>query len=123
MRRLFVFGALALIGVSSSGKDKQTITIQVVASKASVREFAYTTPATASKSTTDCSTNGTINDSSIYANTDCTTTTTPGKLAETHVNQIPQEHVSVIMPNGDHVMLWCQVSWRRCTSLQLISVL
>ncbi|MCU1296141.1 MAG: hypothetical protein JWO91_419, partial [Acidobacteriaceae bacterium] len=31
---------------------------------------------------------------------------------------ISQEHVNAIMPNGDHVTLWCQKSWRRCESLQ-----
>lgn len=118
MPRLFVLGAIALITVSTCGKDKQIITIQVVESKASVREFRGTLPATASKSTTDCDTNGTINDTSIHANTDCTTTTTPGRPAQPIVTHIPQEHISAIMPNGDHVTLWCQVSWRRCVSLQ-----
>jgi hypothetical protein len=118
MPRLFLLSAVMLMAISTSGKDKQSVTIQVVASTPSVREFRYTSPATASKSTTDCNTTGTIGDGSINANTDCTTTTMPGKPTETHVTHIPQEHVSAIMPNGDHVILWCQVSWRRCVSLQ-----
>jgi len=118
MRRLLILSAIALTAISVFGKDKQTITIQVVESRASMREFTGTLPATAGKSTTDCDTSGTINDDRISAHTDCTTTSTPGKPAQTIVTRIPQEHVSAIMPNGDHVTLWCQVSWRRCVSLQ-----
>jgi hypothetical protein len=75
-----------------------------------VREYTYTTAGTAAKSATNCSTIGSSDGS--YANTDCTTTTTPGAPAQTHVGQIRQEHVSAIMPNGDHVTLWCQAGYR-----------
>lgn len=118
MRRFFMLGAISLIALSALGKDKQMVTIQVVSSQASVREITSTAPATAAKSTTNCDTNGNVNDGYVNANTDCTTTTTPGRPAETHVTHIPQEHISAIMPNGNHVMLWCQESWRRCVSLQ-----
>lgn len=118
MRCIVLLGSVALMALSASGKDKQTVTVQVVSSKDSVREITYTSPATASKSTTNCNTNGTMDDGSVNANTDCATTTTPGRPAETHVTEIPQEHVSAIMPNGDHVTLWCQAGWRHCVSLQ-----
>jgi len=59
-----------------------------------------------------------VNGDYVNANTDCTTTTVPGRPAQTIVTHIAQEHVSVIMPNGDHVTLWCQEGWRRCVSLQ-----
>jgi len=118
MRSFFLVGAISLLAVSVFAKDKIVVTIQVVASQSSVREFNYTTPGTAAKSTTSCDTTGNSDGSYINANTDCTTTTTPGRPAQTHVRQIQQEHVSAIMPNGDHVTLWCQDGYRRCESLQ-----
>jgi hypothetical protein len=118
MRSFFMLGAISLLAVSGPAKDKIVVTIQVVASQSSVREFTHNSPETAAKSTTSCNTTGNSDGSYINANTDCTTTTTPGRPAQTHVTQIQQEHVSAIMPNGDHVTLWCQVSWRRCESLK-----
>jgi hypothetical protein len=118
MRGFLTLGALSLLAVSASAKDKIAVTIQVVSSQASVREFTGALPATAGKSTTSCDTNGDVIGGQVSANTDCTTVTTPGKPAEKIVTHIEQEHVRVVMPNGDHVTLWCQVSWRRCVSLQ-----
>jgi hypothetical protein len=116
MRHILLLCAISL-AIPAFAKDKPTITIQVVSSQASVREFTQTTPATVSKSVTNCDTNGTVNGDSVNASTDCRTTTTPGKPAQTTVTHIPQEHVFAIMPNGDHVTLWCQEGWRRCMSL------
>ena len=94
MRHIFI----VLLAALAFGKDKPVVTIQVVSSQASVRESTFTTPATASKAKTSCDTS-----SDYYANTDCTTTITPGVPAETHTNRIQQETVRAIMPNGDHV--------------------
>src|SRR5260370_29187754 len=115
MRRISIVALLSVI--SAFGKDKPVVTIQVVASQASVREFTSTMPATAAKSTTNCDTNGAVNGDYVNAHTDCTTQTRPGRPAETVVNHIAQEHVRVIMPNGEHVTLWCQEGWRRCVSI------
>jgi hypothetical protein len=118
MRRSLILGLTALVAILAFGKDKPTVTIQVVTSEASVREFTRIVPGTAATSTTNCNTNGNSDGSYVNANTDCTTTTNPGRPSETRVSHIPQEHVRAIMSNGDHVTLWCQNSWRRCESLQ-----
>jgi hypothetical protein len=117
MRSIYAVGIVTLAALAF-GKDKPTITIQVVDTQASIREAVRTIPGTAAKSTTTCDTNGNTDGSNINASTDCTTTTVPGRPAETRIAHIPQEHVHAIMPNGDHVTLWCQEGLRRCESLQ-----
>jgi hypothetical protein len=42
------------------------------------------------------------------ANTDCQTTSTPGQPAYTSHTYIQQEYVHALMPDGQHVTLWCQ---------------
>src|SRR5260370_22987987 len=118
MRGFLTLGALSLLAVSAPAKDKIAVTIQVVSSQASVRESTTVVPATAAKSTTDCDTTGNVNGDRINASTDCTTKTTPGQPAQTLVNRTQEEHVRAIMPNGDHVVLWCQEGLRRCVSLE-----
>jgi hypothetical protein len=118
MRRVLMFGVISLITALAFGKDKPTVTIQVVSSQGSKREYTYTTPATAGTSTTSCNTNGSVNGDYVNANTDCSTTSTPGTPASSHTSYIPQEHVYAIMPDGNHVTLWCQEGWRHCASLQ-----
>ncbi|MFZ0868345.1 MAG: hypothetical protein WA182_13850 [Candidatus Sulfotelmatobacter sp.] len=116
------------------GKDKPTVTIQIVDSQASTREFTYTTPGTEGTSNTTCNTNGTADTSgnatsngdntsyngstNLNANTNCTTTSTPATPAQAHVISIAQENVHAIMPDGSHVALWCQAGWRRCANLR-----
>lgn len=117
MRRILIIG-VSLLPVFVFGKDKPIVTIQVVSSQASVRESSTVVPATAGKSTTDCDTTGNVNGDHINASTDCTTKTAPGQPAQTLVNRTQEEHVRAIMPNGDHIMLWCQEGLRRCVSLE-----
>ena len=118
MYRVFAAGLILLFAHSCFGKDKPTITIRVVTSKASTRDFSYFVPATAGKSTTNCDTTGSVSDGGyINANTDCTTKTTPGTPAHTETNYIQQKHIYVILPNSEHVVLWCQDGWRRCADL------
>lgn len=117
MRTTCVIGIISL-SVLAFGKDKPTVTIQVVDTQASVREAVRTIPGTAAKSTTNCNTQGNTDGGYVNANTDCTTTTVPGRPAKTYTEHIPQEHVHAVMPNGDHVTLWCQEGLRRCESLQ-----
>jgi TPR repeat protein len=112
-------------------KDKPRITIQIVNSEASQREYTRTIPGRRGTAETNCTTNGTtngtINDYGIgpiqtnsdnHANTNCTTTTTAATPPRTVTRSITQEHVSAIMPDGRHVILWCQQGYRRCDDLQ-----
>lgn len=117
MRRILIIG-VSLLSAFVFGKDKPIVTIQIISSQASVRESTTVVPATAGKSTTDCDTTGHVNDDRISANTNCTTKTAPGQPAQTLVNRTQEEHVRAIMPNGDHVVLWCQEGLRRCVSLE-----
>ncbi|MGB8581383.1 MAG: hypothetical protein WCD47_11220 [Candidatus Sulfotelmatobacter sp.] len=128
---LMVFISLAVLAF---GKDKPTVTIQIVDSQSSTREFAYTTPGRAGTSNTTCNTNGTADTSgnatsygnntsyngstNLNANTNCTTTSTPATPPQTHVRYIAQENVQAIMPDGSHVALWCQAGLRRCANLR-----
>ena len=114
---------LLVLSANAFGKDKATITIQVVTSETGQRLYHYTTPGTAATSQTNCNTNGTATDygtgtTNVNANTDCTTTTTPGSPPQTHENSIIQQYVYAIMPDGSHVKLWCQNGFRRCAYLQ-----
>jgi hypothetical protein len=121
---------LLCFAIAVSAKDKPRITVQVVDTQTSERQYTYTTRGTAGTSSTTCNTNGngtvygtssgstidgTINTSS---NTNCTTTTQPGTPPTTQVRSITQEHVRVIMADGTHVTLWCQAGFRSCASLR-----
>src|SRR6266849_2471683 len=116
------------------GKDKPTITIQIVDSQSSTRQFSYTTPGRAGTSNTTCNTNGTADtygnatsygnntnysgSTNLNANTACSTTSTAPTPPQTHVGNIAQEHVHAIMPDGSHIALWCQAGFRRCANLR-----
>jgi hypothetical protein len=128
---LILFISLAVLAF---GKDKPTVTIQIVDSQASTREVSYTTPGKAGTSNTTCNTNGTADtygnatsygNSTVYngstnvnANTNCTTTSTPATPPQMHTRYITQQNVHAIMPDGTHVALWCQAGWRRCANLR-----
>jgi hypothetical protein len=106
------------------------VTVQVVGTQTSEKEFTHTTRGTAPISTTNCNSNGTgsvngnTNGNTTYgtvdtnSTTNCTTETQPGTPPRTHVNYVTQEHVRAIMPDGTHVTLWCQVGFRKCAPLQ-----
>ncbi len=135
MRTGFLLGSLAVtvLLVSSNAafaKDKQRITIEVVNSEASQRQYTYTTPGWKGTSETNCNTNGTTNGtisdygvgpiqthSTDNASTNCTTSTTPATPPQTYVRSITQEHVSAILPDGRQVTLWCQEGFRHCDYL------
>jgi hypothetical protein len=122
------------IGALAFGKDKPTITIEVVDSQSSTRQFSYTTPGSAGTSKTTCATNGTANtygnastygnntsyngSTDVNANTNCTTTSTAATPAQRQVGYIAQEHVHAIMPDGSHITLWCQAGFRKCANLR-----
>ncbi len=129
MRFALVF--VVSIPIAAFAKDKPRITIEVVNSETSQREYIRTIPGRKGTSDTNCATtgttNGTINDygvgpiqtqSSGSANTNCTTTTTAATPPQTVTRYITQEHVSAILPDGRHVILWCQQGYRRCDDLQ-----
>lgn len=114
---------IAILGLSAPllAKDKPTLTIQVVDSNTWQRDVAIHHSRTASQTNCNTSgnTNGTVTDSSVYATTNSTTncTTTPGAPAYTSHMYIAQETTHAIMPDGTHVLLWCQRGFRKCISL------
>jgi len=130
---LFAIPVLCLFLVSPAtfAKDKPRITIEVVNSETSQREYTRTIPGRKGTSETSCdtngTTNGTINDSGVgpiqtnstgKANTNCTTTTTAATPPQTRTELITQEHVYAILPDHRQVILWCQEGFRRCDNLQ-----
>jgi len=136
MRSSSLLGSLAvtLLFVSSSAafaKDKPRITIEVINSEVSQKQYTYTTPGRKGTSETNCNTNGTTNgtindygvgpiqtNSTGNANTNCTTTTAAATPPRTYVRSITQEQVSAILPDGRQVTLWCQAGFRRCDDLR-----
>jgi hypothetical protein len=126
MRSVLIYRLVILIplGIAATAiaNDKPAITIQVVETKASERVFNHVVPGSDAQSHTNCDTNATTIDygsglGGANGTTTCTTTTTPGTPARTVTRTIPQAHVFAIMPNGDHVTLWCQKAWRNCVTL------
>jgi hypothetical protein len=120
-----------LISPAALAKDKPRITIEVVNSETSQREYTRTIPGRKGTSETNCNTNettnGTINDYGVgpiqtnstgNARTDCTTTTTAATPPQTRTESITQEHVYAILPDHRQVILWCQEGFRRCDNLQ-----
>lgn len=106
--------------------DKSTVTIQVVDSNTWEKDVAVRHAGTASRTNCDTTgnTSGTIYDtggstSTVSATTNATTncTTTPGSPAYTSHTQIRQESIHAVMPDGTHVLLWCQAGFRKCASL------
>jgi hypothetical protein len=103
-------------------KDKPRVTIQVVDTQTSEREFTQYIPGTPSRATTNCDTNATVigtggGTATATGSANCTTTTTPGRAPSTVQNSIEQIHVLAIMPDGRHITLWCQPGLRRCSKL------
>ncbi len=116
--------------IAAYAKDKPRITIEVINSEASQRQYTRTIPGRNGTSETNCTTNGRTNgtvtdygvgptqiNANTNANTNCTTTTTPSTPPQTYVRSIRQEHVSAIFPDGRQVTLWCQEGFRRCDDL------
>jgi hypothetical protein len=116
--------------VAAFAKDKPTIIIQVLGSETSQRQFTRTIPGRSGTAQTNCTTNGTssgtISDYGVgpiqtqsngSADTNCTTTTTAATPPQSVTRSITQEHVSAVMPDGRHVVLWCQNGYRHCDYL------
>ena len=129
MCQRFVLIVLMVASVIAVCKDKPVITIQVVSTDAPVRDVAIHHAATAATSTTNCNTNGNTNgtattygntttvDANTTAYTQCNTNIDPGRPAYTSHMYVQQEYVHAIMPDGQHVTLWCQAGFRKCASL------
>jgi hypothetical protein len=116
---------ITFCSIAACAKDKPTFRIQVVGTDAWQRDVSIYHPATNSTSSTNCDTNGTVDDNtygnttngSLNAQTNCTTTTKPGSPAYVSHGNIQQESVHAIFPNGRHVTLWCQAGFRKCDNL------
>jgi hypothetical protein len=129
MRKLLVVAFLTVVACTASGKDKPVISIEVVATDAPVKDVTVYHRATSGTATTTCNTNGTTNgtattygdttnvNATSTANTDCTTTSTPGRPAYVSHAYVQQEYVHAILPDGQHVTLWCQSGFRKCANL------
>lgn len=113
--RLLSSALLALLLTTATlAKEKPRITVQVVGTQTSERQYTYQTPGTAGTSTTNCD----VNDAAVNTSIDCKTTSNPGTSPSNHTRTITQEHVRAIMPDGTHVTLWCQAGFRSCASLR-----
>lgn len=125
-----VFLNATLLLNTAFSKQKPRVTIQVVGTQASERNYTYTLPGKPAQSKTTCDTNGsgsisgtTYGDNvSGTVNTDstsnCTTTTKPATAPTTHTISYTDEYVRAIMPDGTHVTLWCEIGFRKCWNLQ-----
>ena len=123
MKRFASFLCTLVFATHTFAKDKPVVTIQVVDTAASQRQWSYTTPGSASRSDTYCNGNATATNlgggmTTANGTTNCTTTTRPGSAPVTHTRNIAQEHVHVVMPDGSRVTLWCQAGFRHCACLQ-----
>ena len=90
---------ITLAPLALAHKKNPLISIQVVDSKSSVREWLYDVP-------------GYIN-TTCWGNT-CWTTYNYPSTGEIDINQV---HVFATMPGGQHIVLWCQAGWRHCYNL------
>ncbi len=96
---LAMFAAL-VIPSAAKDKDNPVVTIEVVDAQTSVRQWLYSVPGYDS---TRCGTNG------------CTTIYNYPSTGSVNIGQV---HVFATMPNGQHVVLWCQAGWRHCRTPQ-----
>lgn len=129
--RTLLIAILLTIATSTAvaKKAKSLLTIEVVTADASVRDISVYHSATSGKATTNCDTNGNVNgtattygdttsiNGTTTANTTCQTKVDPGQPAYTSHTYIQQEYVHAIMPGGQHVTLWCQAGFRKCSDL------
>ncbi len=130
MRKLLVVILLVTATSTAWGKkEKPVITIEIVGTDPSVRDIAIHHSATSGTSTTKCNTNGNVDgtattygdttniNGTATTDTECKTTSSPGQPAYTSHTYIQQEYVHAIMPDGQHVTLWCQAGFRKCANL------
>lgn len=127
--RLIVVLLVTLSATAFAKKEKSVITVEVVGTDASVRDIPIHHAATNGSATTNCNSNGTVNGTATtYGNTtnvygtsttdtSCQTSVQPGRPAYTSHAYIQQQYVHAILPDGQHVMLWCQAGFRKCANL------
>jgi hypothetical protein len=114
--------SVLLVAMSAYAGDGKQVTVQVVNTQTSERQYSYYVPGTAGSSHTNCDTNATANtygnSTNVNGTTNCTTTSTPATAPQRIDRSIAQAHVFAIMPNGMHITLWCQAGFRRCSTLE-----
>jgi hypothetical protein len=120
--RCLTLTVLLSVAVPAFASDGKEVTIQVVNTQTSARQYSYYTPGRAGTSSTNCDTTATANtlgsNTNINGNTNCTTTSTPGTGPQRIDQSIAQAHIFATMPNGAHITLWCQAGFRRCSTLE-----
>ena len=116
-----VFCAVLITISAAVAKNKPKISIQVVDTQTSERQFSYNVPGRPAQSTTNCNGSATAiglgGMATANGTTNCTTTTTAERPARTVVRSIPQAQVHAIIPDGTHITLWCQQGFRHCDIL------
>jgi len=130
MRRISATLVVLFLAGAAFAKEKPRVTVQVVETETSERQYTRTVAGTAGVSTTSCNTSGnqtvygTSRGSTVQgavdtnSSTTCTTTSRPATPPSTQVRSIKQQHVQAIMADGTHVTLWCQAGLRKCVSLE-----
>jgi hypothetical protein len=106
-----------------AAESQKTLTVRVVDTEDSARQYSYFIPGTNGYSTTNCNANATAASyggiTTANGTGTCNTTSTPGRPATIGTGSIPQSNVHAIMANGTHVTLWCQAGFRRRAHLSL----
>ena len=124
MKKLTIAFLSVALSMPLPAKDKgPIITVQVLGTDAWTRAVTIHHAGTQGSSNSHCSTTGSVSDpggtgtASIDADTNCTTTSTPGRAPYTTTRNIQQETVHALLPDGRQVTLWCQKGWRDCRNL------
>ncbi len=130
--RLLRLALLPVLGLSIAvlAKDEPRITIQVVGSETSQRQFSHTFPGKEGTTATNCRTResargsktetgpGSVQtQSSSSSSTTCISATTGGEAPQVMTHRVRQEQIYVVLPDGRQTTLSCQQGFRRCESL------
>lgn len=130
MRRIAATLVVLLLASTAFAKGKPRVTVQVVETETSERQYTRTVAGTAGVSKTSCnsSESQTVSATSrgrtvsgavdTNSTSNCTTVSRPATPPSTQVRSVRQENVQAIMADGTHVTLWCQAGLRKCVSLQ-----
>ena len=130
MRRISATMVVLFLASAAFAKEKPRVTVQVVETETSERQYTRTVAGTAGVSTTNCNTsdNQTVSATSrgrtvrgvvdTNSSSNCTTVSRPATPPRTQVRSVTQQNVQAIMADGTQVTLWCQAGLRKCVSLQ-----
>lgn len=130
MRRITGALMLVLLAGAAVAKEKPRVTVQVLETETSEREYTRTVAGTPGVSKTSCNSSenqtvygkstgktvkGAVNTNS---STNCTTVSQPATPPSTQMRSVTQQNVRAVMADGTQVTLWCQAGLRKCVALQ-----